>query len=157
LQGGVAAAVGFGSALAAAQAAEAAASREGPPTEPAGMDFDMDLELPADLPDTAASAAPVPSEPVSLPNEQDFAALAQWDTLAPSEAAVATADNGLNLISTIWPRSACPPRHLKLRPLSQLPRPPSKLSECARVRPRQLHPAFAEHSPSQTADRKQLR
>lgn len=99
LQGGVAAAVGFGSALAAAQAAEAAASREGPPTEPAGMDFDMDLELPADLPDTAASAAPVASEPVSLPNEQDFAALAQWDTpAAPSaEPAAAAADNGLNL------------------------------------------------------------
>lgn len=99
LQGGVAAAVGFGSALAAAQAAEAATSREGPPTEPAGMDFDMDLELPAGLPDTAASAAPVASEPVSLPNDQDFAALAQWDTpSAPSaEPAVATADNGLNL------------------------------------------------------------
>lgn len=99
LQGGVAAAVGFGSALAAAQAAEAAASREGPPTEPAGMDFDMDLELPADLPDTAASAAPVASEPVSLPNEQDFAALAQWDTPAAlsAEPAVAAADNGLNL------------------------------------------------------------
>ena len=64
-----------------------------------GMDFDMDLELPAGLPDTAASAAPVPSEPVSLPNEQDFAALAQWDTpAAPSaEPAVAAADNGLNL------------------------------------------------------------
>ncbi|BDR07683.1 membrane protein [Comamonas thiooxydans] len=99
LQGGVAAAVGFGSALAAAQAAEAAASREGPPTEPAGMDFDMDLELPADLPDTAASAAPVASEPVSLPNEQDFAALAQWDTPAATSAepAIAAADNGLNL------------------------------------------------------------
>lgn len=99
LQGGVGAAVGFGSALAAAQAAEAAASREGPPTEPAGLDFDMDLELPAGLPDTAASAAPVASEPVSLPNEQDFAALAQWDTpAAPSaEPAVAAADNGLSL------------------------------------------------------------
>lgn len=99
LQSGAGAAVAFGSALAAAQAAEAAASREGPPTEPAGMDFNMDLELPADLPDTAASAAPVASEPVSLPNEQDFAALAQWDTpAAPSaEPAVATADNGLNL------------------------------------------------------------
>ena len=97
LQGAAAAAVGFGSALAAAQAAEAAASREGPPTEPAGMDFDMDLELPADLPDTAASAAPVASEPVSLPNEQDFAALAQWDTPAATPPEPAAADNGLNL------------------------------------------------------------
>lgn len=97
LQGGVAAAVGFGSALAAAQAAEAAASHEGPPTEPAGMDFDMDLELPADLPDTAASAAPVASEPVSLPNEQDFAALAQWDTPVTASEPAPAADNGLNL------------------------------------------------------------
>ncbi|WP_407715270.1 FimV/HubP family polar landmark protein [Comamonas testosteroni] len=97
LQGGVAAAVGFGSALAAAQAAEAAASREGPPTEPAGMDFDMDLELPAGLPDTAASAAPVASEPVSLPNEQDFAALAQWDTPVTASEPAPAADNGLNL------------------------------------------------------------
>ncbi|TYK72642.1 hypothetical protein FSY59_07505 [Comamonas sp. Z3] len=97
LQGGVAAAVGFGSALAAAQAAEAAASREGPPTEPAGMDFDMDLELPAGLPDTAASAAPVASEPVSLPNEQDFAALAQWDTPVSTSEPAPAADNGLNL------------------------------------------------------------
>lgn len=97
LQGGVTAAVGFGSALAAAQAAEAAASREGPPTEPAGMDFDMDLELPAGLPDTAASAAPVASEPVSLPNEQDFAALAQWDTPVTASEPAPAADNGLNL------------------------------------------------------------
>ncbi|NIF83956.1 hypothetical protein F3J24_10650 [Comamonas sp. Tr-654] len=97
LQGGVAAAVGFGSALAAAQAAEAAASREGPPTEPAGMDFDMDLELPAGLPDTAASAAPVASEPVSLPNEQDFAALAQWDTPVTTSEPAPAADNGLDL------------------------------------------------------------
>ncbi|UBQ42919.1 FimV/HubP family polar landmark protein [Comamonas thiooxydans] len=97
LQGGVAAAVGFGSALAAAQAAEAAASHEGPPTEPAGMDFDMDLELPADLPDTAASAAPVASEPVSLPNEQDFAALAQWDIPVTASEPAPAADNGLNL------------------------------------------------------------
>jgi pilus assembly protein FimV len=138
----VAAAVGFGSALAAAQAAEAAASREGPPTEPAGMDFNMDLELPVDLPDTAASAAPAASE-VSLPNEQDFAALAQWDTPAapPAEPAVATADNGLSLDLDDLASFSLPATASQAPAPVAAPRPPSKLSECARVRSRQLHPA----------------
>jgi pilus assembly protein FimV len=144
LQGGVACR-GLGSALAAAQAAEAAASREGPPTEPAGMDFDMDLELPADLPDTAASAAPVPSEPVLAQRTGLRSTGCSGTLLCPlRRAGSCNRRQWLNLISMIWPRSACPPRHLKPRPLSQLPRPPSKLSECARVRPRQLHPAFAD-------------
>ena len=63
--------------------------REGPATQP--VDFNkMDLSLPNGLHDSAA--APVAPVSVAPPSEQDFAALAQWDTPAPQ-----AADNSLNL------------------------------------------------------------
>ena len=95
LKGGAGAAVAFGSALAAAQANETAVNREGPPTEPSIMDFNLDLGLP----EASANAKPVTSEPVAQPSEQDFAALAQWQTpaTAPAKPASDAADNGLNL------------------------------------------------------------
>ena len=96
LKSGAGAAVAFGSALAAAQADEATANREGPPTEPSTMDFNLDL----DLPDNSVSTTPVTAEPTTQPTEQDFAALAQWDTPATTPAEPTpppAADNGLNL------------------------------------------------------------
>ncbi|MEG0938255.1 MAG: FimV/HubP family polar landmark protein [Comamonas sp.] len=89
-----AAAVAFGSALAAAKEAD----REGPPTQPTGLDFDMDLDL--DLPGgLSPAAAPVAATPASQqPSEQDFASLAQWEAPAATPASPAhAADNGLSL------------------------------------------------------------
>ncbi|PIG00190.1 FimV/HubP family polar landmark protein [Comamonas sp. 26] len=87
-----AAAVAFGSALAAAKEAD----REGPPTQPAGLDFDMDLDLPGGL---SPAAAPVAATPAAQqPSEQDFASLAQWEAPAAASASPAhAADNGLSL------------------------------------------------------------
>lgn len=95
LKGGAGSAVAFGSALAAAQANETAVNREGPPTEPSSMDFNLDLGLP----DASANAKPVTSEPAAQPSEQDFAALAQWEApvTAPAKPASDAADNGLSL------------------------------------------------------------
>lgn len=95
LKGGAGAAVAFGSALAAAQANETATNREGPPTEPSSMDFNLDLGLP----EASANAKPVVSEPVAQPSEQDFAALAQWEApaAAPAKPVSNAADNGLSL------------------------------------------------------------
>ncbi len=86
------AAVAFGSALAAAKEAD----REGPPTQPAGLDFDMDLDLPGGL---SPAAAPVAATPAAQqPSEQDFASLAQWEAPAATPASPAhAADNGLSL------------------------------------------------------------
>ncbi|MEG0142127.1 MAG: FimV/HubP family polar landmark protein, partial [Comamonas sp.] len=82
----------FGSALAAAKEAD----REGPPTQPTGLDFDMDLDLPGGL---SPAAAPVAATPASQqPSEQDFASLAQWEAPAATPASPAhAADNGLSL------------------------------------------------------------
>lgn len=87
-----AAAVAFGSALAAAKEAD----REGPPTQPTGLDFDMDLDLPGGM---SPAAAPVAATPASQqPSEQDFASLAQWEAPAATPASPAhAADNGLSL------------------------------------------------------------
>lgn len=95
LVGGAGTAMAFGSALAAARDAD----REGPPTQPSALDFSMDLDLPGGLSDSAVATAPIASEPVIQPNEQDFASLAQWDTpsAAPETPADPVADNGLNL------------------------------------------------------------
>ena len=86
------AAVAFGSALAAAKEAD----REGPPTQPAGLDFDMDLDLPGGL---SPAAAPIAATPAAQqPSEQDFASLAQWEAPAATPASPAhAADNGLSL------------------------------------------------------------
>jgi pilus assembly protein FimV len=86
----------FGDALASVNQAFAnkpnpAEDREGPPTQPVGMDFNADMSLPGGLSD---AGAPTPIAPVSVaaPSDQDFAALAQWDTPTP-----AATDNSLHL------------------------------------------------------------
>lgn len=95
LIGGAGAAMAFGAALTAAEETD----REGPPTQPSALDFSMDLDLPGGLSDAAAAPTAIAPEPVSQPNEQDFASLAQWEApaAAPVAAAAATEDNGLNL------------------------------------------------------------
>ena len=95
LIGGAGAAMAFGAALTAAEETD----REGPPTQPSALDFSMDLDLPGGLSDAAATPTAIAPEPVSQPNEQDFASLAQWEApaAAPVAAAAATEDNGLNL------------------------------------------------------------
>lgn len=95
LIGGAGAAMAFGAALTAAEETD----REGPPTQPSALDFSMDLDLPGGLSDAAAAPTAIAPEPVSQPNEQDFASLAQWEApaAAPVAPAAAAEDNGLNL------------------------------------------------------------
>lgn len=95
LIGGAGAAMAFGAALTAAEEAD----RDGPPTQPSALDFSMDLDLPGGLSDAAAAPTAIAPEPVSQPNEQDFASLAQWEApaAAPVAPAAAAEDNGLNL------------------------------------------------------------
>lgn len=95
LIGGAGAAMAFGAALTAAEETD----REGPPTQPSALDFSMDLDLPGGLSDAAEAPTAIAPEPISQPNEQDFASLAQWEApaAAPVAPAAAAEDNGLNL------------------------------------------------------------
>ena len=72
---------------------------EGPATVPTNMAFNMDLDLPAGLTEAQAPVAePLPNVATPQPSEQDFAALAQWDTAPTTPAALTpAADNSLNL------------------------------------------------------------